>query len=142
MTKEEFNQIDAFGVGEPNTAFAQYFIGNSFLKPLTDTAHGEIPIFNVTFEPRCRNNWHIHHAKSGGGQMLICVGGRGWYQEEGKEAVELLPGSVVNIRAGVKHWHGAAKDSWFSHLALEIPAEEGSTTWCEPVSDEDYGKLQ
>ena len=103
VTKEEFSNIDAFGVGDPNTAFAQYFIGNSFLKPLTDTAHGEIPIFNVTFEPRCRNNWHIHHAKSGGGQMLICVGGRGWYQEEGKNAVELLPGSVVNIPVGVKH---------------------------------------
>ena len=93
-------------------------------------------------EPGCRNNWHIHNAKSGGGQMLICVGGRGWYQEEGKNAVELLPGSVVNIPVGVKHWHGAAKDSWFSHLAREIPGEKGSTTWCEPVSEEDYGKLK
>ena len=142
MTKEEFNQIDAFGIGQPNTAFANYFVGESFLKPLTDMKAGEIPIFNVTFEPGCRNNWHIHNAKSGGGQMLICVGGRGWYQEEGKNAVELLPGSVVNIPVGVKHWHGAAKNSWFSHLALEIPGEDGSSSWCERVSEEDYGKLK
>ena len=133
MTKEEFNQIDAFGVGGPNTAFAQYFVGESFLKPLTDTKAGEIPIFNATFEPGCRNNWHIHHAKSGGGQMLICVGGRGFYQEWGKEPVEMTPGTVINIPANVKHWHGAAEDSWFSHLAVEIAGEGAETEWCEPV---------
>ena len=141
MTKEEFSKIDAFGIGEPNTAFAQYFVGESFLKPLTDMKAGEIPIFNVTFEPGCRNNWHIHNAASGGGQMLICIGGRGWYQEEGKAAVTLVPGSVINIPTGVKHWHGAASDSWFSHLAIEVPGESGSTQWCEPVSQEEYCKL-
>ncbi|BDC95020.1 carboxymuconolactone decarboxylase family protein [Treponema saccharophilum] len=135
--KDRYQNSIFFSIGEPNP-YGKYFVGQSYLAQISKE---QIPVFNVTFEPGCRNNWHIHNAKSGGGQMLICVGGRGWYQEEGKEAVELLPGSVVNIRAGVKHWHGAAKDSWFSHLALEIPAEEGSTTWCEPVSDEDYGKL-
>ena len=98
-------------------------------------------MFNVTFEPGCRNNWHIHHASSGGGQMLIGVGGRGWYQEWGKEAVPILPGTVINIPAGVKHWHGAAADSWFSHLAIEVKGEETSNEWLEPVSDEDYNKL-
>ena len=93
-------------------------------------------------EPACRNNWHIHHAKSGGGQMLICVGGRGWYQEYGKEARELNPGDIVNIPAEVKHWHGAAKDSWFAHLAVEIQGEDCSTEWCETVSEEDYNKLK
>lgn len=136
--KDRYQNSIFFPIGEPNP-YGKYFVGQSYLAQISKE---QIPVFNVTFEPGCRNNWHIHNAKSGGGQMLICVGGRGWYQEEGKEAVELLPGSVVNIRAGVKHWHGAAKDSWFSHLALEIPAEEESTTWCEPVSDEDYGKLQ
>ena len=99
-------------------------------------------IFNVTFEPGCRNNWHIHHASKGGGQMLICVSGRGWYQEWGQEARELHPGDVVNIPAGVKHWHGAAKDSWFQHLAIEVPGEDGRAEWCEPVDDEQYGKLR
>ena len=99
-------------------------------------------IFNVTFEPGCRNNWHIHHAKSGGGQILVCVAGRGYYQEEGKEAVEMKPGDCINIPAEVKHWHGAAPDSWFSHLAVEVPGVEGSNEWCEPVSDEEYGKLK
>ena len=130
-----------FGQGEPNTAFAEYFVGNSYLKPLTNPKE-TVFIANVTFEPACRNNWHIHHAKSGGGQMLICVGGRGYYQEWGKEAVEMTPGKVINIPAEVKHWHGAAPDSWFSHLALEIAGEDTSTEWCEPVSDEDYGKLK
>jgi len=128
----------ALPIGEPNTAFAQYFIGQSYLKPLT---MDEIPTFNVTFEPGCRNNWHIHHADKGGGQLLICVHGRGWYQEWGKEARELRPGDVVNIPAGVKHWHGAAKDSWFQHIAQEIPGENARSEWCEPVDDEQYGKL-
>ena len=90
----------------------------------------------------CRNNWHIHHAKSGGGQILVCVGGRGYYQEKGKPAVEMNPGDCINIPAEVKHWHGAAPDSWFSHLAIEVPGEETSNEWCEPVTDEEYGKLQ
>lgn len=90
----------------------------------------------------CSNNWHIHHAKSGGGQILVCVGGRGYYQEEGKPAIEMKPGDCINIPAEVKHWHGAAPDSWFSHLAIEVPGEETSNEWCEPVTDEEYGKLQ
>ena len=97
---------------------------------------------NVTFEPGCRNNWHIHHAKSGGGQLLICTAGEGWYQEEGKEAVSLTPGMVVTIPAEVKHWHGAKKDSWFSHIAVEVPGEETSNEWCEPVDDTAYNGLE
>ena len=96
---------------------------------------------NVTFEPGCRNNWHVHNAHMGGGQILVCVGGRGYYQEWGKPAVEMKPGDCINIPAGVKHWHGAAPDSWFSHLAIEVPGENGSNQWLEPVSDEDYSKL-
>ena len=131
-----------FGMGEPNTAYAQYFIGNSYLNPLTTPGESSVFIANVTFEPGCRNNWHIHHANSGGGQILICVDGEGWYQEEGKEARSLKPGDVVVIPANVKHWHGAKKDSWFSHLALEVPGEETNNEWCEPVNDEEYNKLK
>ena len=127
-----------FPIGEPNP-YGKYFVGQSYLAPVSAE---QVPVFNVTFEPGCRNNWHIHRASEGGGQMLICVGGRGWYQEEGKEAVEMTPGSVVSIPVNVKHWHGAAADSWFSHLALEIPGEGTSTEWCEIVSDEQYGKLK
>lgn len=134
------NHGGMFGMGEPNTAFAKYFVGNSYLKPLTDPKE-TVFIANVTFEPGCRNNWHIHQAKSGGGQLLLCIDGEGWYQEEGKLARSLMPGDVVTIPAGVKHWHGAKKDSWFSHLAVECPGEETSTEWCEPVSDEQYGAL-
>ena len=130
--------LSAFPIGEKNDAYAQYFIGQSYLAPLSLE---QVPVYNVTFEPGCRNNWHIHHAKSGGGQMLICVSGRGWYQEWGKEAQELHPGDVVNIPAGVKHWHGAAKDSWFQHLALEVPGTESKNEWCEPVEDAVYRKL-
>lgn len=129
----------AFGMGEPNTAFAQYFIGNSYLKPLAKTDN--VFIANVTFEPSCRNNWHIHRAEKGGGQILICVDGEGWYQEEGKEAQSLKVGDVVTIPANVKHWHGAKKDSWFSHLAVEVPGENTSNEWCEPVTDEEYDNL-
>ncbi|MCJ0553492.1 carboxymuconolactone decarboxylase family protein [Enterococcus cecorum] len=124
-----------FPIGEPNDAYAQYFIGQSYLASITDE---QIPVHNVTFEPGCRNNWHIHHAKSGGAQMLICVGGIGIYQEEGKEAVEMHPGDCVNIPAGVKHWHGATKDHWFSHLAMAVPGEDTSNEWLEKVSEEDY----
>ena len=135
--KDRFQNEIFFPIGEPNP-YGDYFVGQSYLAPLSLT---QVPVFNVTFEPGCRNNWHIHHAKTGGGQMLICVGGRGWYQEEGKKAVEMMPGTVINILANVRHWHGAAADSWFSHLALEIPGEETSTEWYDPVSDEEYGKL-
>ncbi len=137
--KNDFEKVNVFGTGNSNVNFAQYFIGESFLNPLTN---GEFPLFNVTFEPGCRNNWHIHHAKSGGGQILICTAGEGWYQEEGKDAVELVPGKVIVIPANVKHWHGAKKDSWFSHIAIEVPGEETSNEWCEQVSDEDYLKLK
>lgn len=124
-----------FPIGNPNDGFAQYFSGRSFLAPVSKE---QVSIFNVTFEPGCRNNWHIHHAKNGGGQILICVAGRGYYQEWGKAAVEMLPGDVVNIPVGVKHWHGATPDSWFSHLAVEVPGEETSNEWLEEVNDTDY----
>lgn len=139
--EREFEKENVFGKGEPNTAFARYFSGNSYLNPLTDPAAAWLPLFNVTFEPGCRNNWHIHHASAGGGQILICTAGRGWYQEAGKAAVALSPGSVIVIPANVKHWHGAQQDSWFSHIAIEVPGENGSTEWCEAVTDEEYGKL-
>lgn len=140
MNRQEFEKIDAFGIGAPNDAYAQYFINQSFLKPLTG-GKTSVGVANVTFEPGCRNNWHIHHAKQGGGQILICTAGEGWYQEEGKPAQSLQPGDVVEIPAEVKHWHGAKKDSWFSHLAIECPGEETSNEWCEPVTDEQYDQL-
>lgn len=127
-----------FPVGEPNDAYAKYFIGRSYLAPLTND---QVPIHNVTFEPGCRNNWHVHHADKGGGQILVCVGGYGWYQEEGAAAQALKPGDVVNIRPGVKHWHGAKKDSWFSHLSVGVPGENASTEWLEPVTEAAYAKL-
>ena len=127
-----------FPVGKPNDAYARYFVGQSYLNMLSLE---QVVIGNVTFEPGCRNNWHIHHAEKGGGQILLVTAGRGWYQEEGKPARLLQPGDVVNIPANVKHWHGAAADSWFAHLAVEVPGEGGSTEWCEPVTDEEYSKL-
>ncbi len=130
-----------FGLGEPNIAYAQYFVGNSYLKPLTNPKDTRVFIANVTFEPSCRNNWHIHHSTSGGGQILICVDGEGWYQEEGKPAQSLKPGDVVTIPANVKHWHGAKENSWFSHLAVEVPGENTSNEWCEKVTDEEYNNL-
>ena len=128
-----------FPIGEPNVAYAKYFIGQSYLAPVSTS---QVGVHNVTFEPGCRNNWHVHHAKEGGGQILICVAGRGYYQEWGKDAVEMKPGGCINIPAGVKHWHGAAPDSWFSHLAVEVPGTEASNEWLEPVTDEQYGKLK
>lgn len=128
-----------FPIGNPNTAYAKYFIGQSYLAPISTT---QVKIFNVTFELKCRNNWHIHEAKKGGGQMLIAIGGRGYFQEWGKEPIEMHPGDVINIPANVKHWHGAAPNSWFPHLAIEIDGEETSNKWLEPVSDEEYNKLQ
>ena len=141
MGKEQFDKENIFGIGNPNTAFSKYFVGNSYLNPLVDPAKSPMFLANVTFEPGCRNNWHIHHAKSDGGQILICTAGSGWYQEEGQEAVDLKPGMVIVIPANVKHWHGAKKNEWFSHIAIEVPGEEGSTEWCEPVSDDDYNSL-
>ena len=135
MDQKEFDAQNVFGLGQPNTAYAQYFTGDSFLNPLTRPQDG-LFLANVTFEPGCRNNWHIHHASKGGGQMLICVAGRGWYQEWGQEARALRPGDVVNIPPEVKHWHGAAPDSWFSHLAIEVPGEGCSNEWLEAVTDE------
>ena len=137
----DFNAANKFGKGNANTAFAQYFIGNSFLNPLTDPQKANLFLANVTFEPGCRNNWHIHHASKGGGQILICTAGEGWYQEEGKEPVSLSEGTVITIPPEVKHWHGAKKDSWFSHIAVEVPGENTSNEWCEPVSNEEYDKL-
>ena len=128
-----------FPIGQPNDAFAEYFVGQSYLAPISTD---QIGIFNVTFEPGCRNNWHIHHAKSGGGQILVCVAGRGFYQEEGKEAVEMKPGDCINIPAEVKHWHGATPDEWFSHLAIEVPGVDCSNEWCEAVSEKEYARLK
>ena len=128
--------ISAFPMEEKNEAFAQYFVGQSYLNMLSTE---RVTIGNVTFEPGCRNNWHIHHK---GGQILLCTAGRGYYQEWGKEAQELHPGDVVNIPPEVKHWHGAAKDSWFAHLAVEVPAEGASNEWLEVVNEEDYEKLK
>ena len=125
-----------FPTGEKNTAFAKYFVGQSWLNMLTTEG---VSIGNVTLEPECRNNWHIHHK---GGQILLCTAGRGYYQEWGKPARELHPGDVVQIPPEVKHWHGAAPDSYFVHLADEVPAEGSSNEWLEPVSDEEYGKLK
>ena len=124
-----------FPKGEENKAYEKYFTGTSYLKMLS--LEGVI-VANVTFEPGCRNFWHIHHK---GGQILLATGGRGWYQEAGKSARELHPGDVVNIPPETKHWHGAAKDSWFAHVAVEVPSEGGSAEWLDPVSDEEYGAL-
>ena len=128
-----------FGLGEPNTAFASYFDGNSYLNPLAKTDH--LFIANVTFEPSCRNHWHIHEADKNGGQILLCVEGEGWYQEEGKDAQSLKVGDVITIPAGVKHWHGAKSDSWFAHIAVEVPGENTSTKWLEPVDKSTYHML-
>ncbi len=137
--KDRYQNTILFPIGAPNDGFAQYFSGQSYLAPVSKE---QVGIFNVTFEPGCRNNWHVHHADRGGGQILICVGGRGYYQEWGKEPVEMKPGDCVNIPAGVKHWHGAAPDSWFSHLAVEVPGENGFNEWLEPVDAKQYEVLK
>ncbi len=140
MNEKDFEKENVFGKGNFNEAYAQYFVGNSYLNPLVDKSS---PLFlaNVTFEPGCRNNWHIHHATNGGGQILICTAGYGWYQKEGKEPVSLEPGKVVVIPANVKHWHGAKKDSWFSHISIEVPGDDTSNEWLEAVSEEEYDNL-
>lgn len=136
---EAYVQSIMFPVGKSNDAYAKYFIGHSYIAPIVSEG---VPVSNVTFEPGCRNNWHVHHATKGGGQTLICVGGRGYYQEWGKEPVQMLPGDAVFIPAGVKHWHGAAPDSWFSHLAIAVPGENTSNEWLEPISDKEYSALK
>lgn len=140
VDKELFDKENVFGQGQPNDAFAQYFDGQSFLNPLVGP-ESTLFLANVTFEPGCRNHWHVHNASKGGGQILICTAGQGWYQEEGKEAVSLEPGKVIVIPANVKHWHGAKKDSWFSHISVEVPGENTSNTWLEAVSEADYNAL-
>lgn len=135
---EEWKENVIFERGAENP-FGEFFIGKSYLNMLSSEG---VVIGNVTFEPKCRNNWHIHHADKGGGQILLCTSGRGWYQEWGKEARELHAGDVVSIPAGVKHWHGAAKDSWFVHLAVEVPGENTSNQWLEAVADETYDLLK
>lgn len=137
--KEEFEKNNQFGIGKENIAYSKYFVGNSFLNPIIDS---HLNVCNVTFEPGCRNYWHIHHAKNGGGQLLICTCGEGWYQEEGKKAISLHEGSVIMIRPNVKHRHGAKKDSWFSHIAIEVPGEGCFNERLEPVNDEEYNKLE
>ncbi|MFA6869793.1 MAG: cupin domain-containing protein [Methanomethylophilus sp.] len=139
--KKEFESSNIFGIGKPNDAFAKYFIGQSYLNPLVEFGKSPLFLANVTFEPGCRNNWHIHHAKQGGGQVLICTAGEGWYQEFGKEPVALCPGAVIVIPANVKHWHGAQADSWFSHISVEVPGEGCSNEWLEPVTDVEYARL-
>jgi len=139
--KNDFEKENIFGLGNPNDAYAKYFIGKSYLNMLAKVDDAALSLCNVTFEPGCRNNWHIHHSTKGGGQILICVAGEGWYQEEGKEPISLTPGKVITIPANVKHWHGAKKDSWFSHIAVEVPGENTSNEWCEPVADNIYNNL-
>ena len=137
---KDFEKNNIFGLGQENSAYARYFIGKSYLNPLTPA--GVTPFFaNVTFEPACRNNWHTHHAAKGGGQILLCIAGEGWYQEWGKPARSLKAGDVVVIPANVKHWHGAKRNSWFSHIAVEVPGENTSNEWQEPVTDEEYNAL-
>lgn len=138
MELNELFKNSIFPVGGENVDFAEYFDGKSYLNMLSLE---QVIIGNVTFEPGCRNHWHIHHADKGGGQILLVTAGRGYYQEWGKEARELNPGDIVNIPPNVKHWHGAAKDSAFQHLAIEVPAEGGSTEWCEAVDEKEYNKL-
>lgn len=140
--KQEFEKANVFGIGTFNAAYAAYFIGNSYLNPLASADEAGVGLTNVTFEPGCRNNWHVHTADKGGGQVLICTAGEGWYQEWGKEPVSLEPGMVIVIPTGVKHWHGAKKDSWFSHIAYGVPGESCGNDWLEPVTDEEYDALE
>ncbi|WZL81460.1 cupin domain-containing protein [Vallitaleaceae bacterium 9-2] len=140
--EEHFKKMNTFEKGMENTMFAQYFTGASFINPLTMPGEDAVLMFNVTFEPGCINDWHIHHALEGGGQILLCIAGEGWYQQEGQKAQSLKPGDVVKIPAGVKHWHGAKKDSWFSHIAIEVPGKETQNQWLEPVDAHIYEQLR
>lgn len=139
LTKEEYQKTIMFPIGSPNDSYKQYFIGQSYIAPVSTS---QVKMYNVTFEPNCRNNWHIHKAKSGGGQILIAIGGRGYYQEWGKDPIEMKQGDVINIPANVKHWHGAAPDNWFSHIAVEVDGTETENIWLEPVDDSEYSKLK
>ena len=139
QTLQEYQKTIMFPAGNTNDAYAKYFTGQSYIAPISTE---QVKMYNVTFEPKCRNNWHIHKAKKGGGQILIAIGGRGYYQQWGEKAIELKPGDVVNIPANVKHWHGAASDSWFSHIAVEVEGEETENIWLEPVTDENYNNLK
>lgn len=132
-------EMSVFPIGNTNDTFAKYFMGQSYLNMLSTE---QVVIGNVTFEPKCRNNWHIHHADKGGGQILLVTAGQGWYQQWGQQSRKLKPGDVVHIPANVKHWHGATADSWFQHLAIEVSGENCKTEWCEPVSDEEYKRLE
>jgi quercetin dioxygenase-like cupin family protein len=132
-------ELGVFPIGDKNNGYAQYFVGQSYLNMLSQE---QVMIWNVTFEPGCRNNWHIHHAEKGGGQILLVTAGRGYYQAWGEAPRELHSGDVVNIPANTKHWHGAAQDSWFAHLAIEVPAEGGKAEWCEPVDADEYNRLK
>ena len=142
MNQEEFDRKNIFGKGQPNTTYARYFVGKSYRNPLTAPGESPVSLANITFEPGARTFWHTHLASKGGGQILLCVAGSGWFQEEGKDAVSLEPGIVITILPGVKHWHGAKADSWFSHISEEIPGENLTTEWLGPVPDEEYGKLR
>ncbi|WP_144713299.1 cupin domain-containing protein [Curtobacterium pusillum] len=138
MTDTSFDQ--PFPLGEKNDAFAQYFTGQSYLAPLIDG--GTVTVSNVTFEPACRNNWHIHHGSDGGGdQILLCTAGSGWYQAEGADPINMTPGTTIRVPAGTKHWHGATADSWFSHLAFITPGTDVRNEWLEPVTDDVYAQL-
>lgn len=138
LDKAAFDEANVFGTGVPNDAYAEFFVGQSFLNPLTQPGEAPVGLSNVTFEPGCRNNWHVHRASSGGGQILVCTAGEGWYQRDGQDPVSLVPGTVIVIPANVKHWHGAKADSWFSHIAIAVPGEETSNEWLEPVTDAEY----
>lgn len=138
---KDFERKNIFGLGQANDTYVQYFSGKSFLNPLTAPGEGKPFFANVTFEPKCRNNWHIHHAAKGGGQVLICFAGEGWYQEYGKDAISLKAGDIIEVPANIKHWHGAKKDSWFSHIAIEMTGENAWNEWLEPVGDAEYDKL-
>lgn len=136
----DFEKINIFGKGNPNDEYAEYFDGHSYLNPLVGK-DGPLYLANVTFEPGCRNHWHVHRSEEGGGQILLCTAGHGVYQEWGKEPVQLAPGDVIVIRPGVKHWHGATPGSWFSHVSIEVPGKATSTQWLEPVDADFYAKL-
>ena len=142
LDKDEFDDVNTFGIGAANEAYAQYFIGNSYLNPLNEFGESAVFVANVTFEPGCRNNWHIHKSSSGGGQILICTAGEGWYQQEGEDPVSLTPGTVITIQPNVKHWHGAKADSWFAHIAVEVPGEDTEAEWLEEVDDDYYNNLE
>ncbi|MGN1398933.1 MAG: cupin domain-containing protein [Erysipelotrichaceae bacterium] len=140
-SQAEFETVNVFGMGQLNEKYSKYFNKKSFVNPLTAKDAGGVYLANVSFQPGCRNNWHIHQATTGGGQILICTAGEGWYQQEGEPAIRLVEGMVITIPANVKHWHGAAKDSWFSHIAIELKGENSHTQWCEPLTDGEYDAL-